>query len=176
MSNCKCASPWLLVYIWVPGRPDTSGGCDFVLSVVPSPMHPQHLAQGWAFTNCSTHICCMSAWIIIFSGFPGGSDGKESTCNVGDLGFNLWVGKIPWKRERLPTPVFLPREFPGQRSLAGYSPQGHKESDTTERLSLSLLSSIITLNVNGLNVPIRRHRPADWTKKKTRALLTPCCL
>ena len=36
--------------------------------------------------------------------------------------FDPWVGKIPWRREWLPTPVFLPREFHGQRSLAGYSP------------------------------------------------------
>ena len=42
-----------------------------------------------------------------------------------------WVGKIPWKWERLPTPVFWPGEFHGL-----YSPWGHKESDMTERLSL----------------------------------------
>ena len=53
-------------------------------------------------------------------------------------GFNPWVGKIPWRRERLPTPVFWPGEFHGRRSLAGYSLWGHKESDTTEWLSLSL--------------------------------------
>ena len=47
-------------------------------------------------------------------------------------GFNSWVGKIPWRREWQPTPVFLPGEFRGQRSLVGYSPWGHKESDTTE--------------------------------------------
>ena len=41
------------------------------------------------------------------------------------------VGKIPWRAWQL-TPVFLPGEFHGQRSLAGYSPWGHKESDTTE--------------------------------------------
>ena len=50
-----------------------------------------------------------------------------------------WVGTIPWRREWLPTPVFLLREVQGQRSLTGYSPQGHKESDTTEQLALSLL-------------------------------------
>ena len=44
-----------------------------------------------------------------------------------------WVGKIPWRRERLNTPVFWPGEF---HRL--YNPWGHKESDTTERLSLSL--------------------------------------
>ena len=52
--------------------------------------------------------------------------------------FHLWVAKIPWRREQLPTPIFLPGEFHGQRSLAGYSPRGHTESDTTEQLSLLL--------------------------------------
>ena len=41
-------------------------------------------------------------------GFPGGSDGKASDCNVGDLEFDPWVGKIPWRRKWQPTPVFLP--------------------------------------------------------------------
>ena len=50
-------------------------------------------------------------------------------------GFNPWVGKIPWRREGLPTPVFCPREF------QGHSPWGCKESDTTEWLSLSLSTS-----------------------------------
>ena len=50
----------------------------------------------------------------------------------GRPGFDPWVGKIPWRRERLPTPVFRPGETHEQRSLAGYSPRGHKESDTTE--------------------------------------------
>ena len=47
-----------------------------------------------------------------------------------------WVGKIPLRREMLPTPVFLPRESQGQRSLAGYSPWGRKESDVTEQLAI----------------------------------------
>ena len=55
-------------------------------------------------------------------------------------GFNPWVGKIPWRREWLPTPVFVPGAFHGQRSLAGYNPWGHKDSDTTEGLTLSLFS------------------------------------
>ena len=46
--------------------------------------------------------------------------------------FNPWVGKIPWRRARQLTPVFLPGEFNGQRSLADYSPWGCKESDVTE--------------------------------------------
>ena len=51
--------------------------------------------------------------------------------------FGPWVGKIPCRREWQPTPVFLPGESHGQRSLVGYSPLGCKESDTTEPLSLS---------------------------------------
>ena len=50
--------------------------------------------------------------------------------------FDPWVGKIPWSRGWLPTPVFLTGEFHGQRSLAGYSPWDHKELDTTEQLTL----------------------------------------
>ena len=46
-------------------------------------------------------------------------------------GFNPWVEKIPWRREWLPTPVFLPGELHGQRSLVGYSPCS-AELDTTE--------------------------------------------
>ncbi|XP_055252261.1 fibroblast growth factor 6 isoform X1 [Moschus berezovskii] len=70
------------------------------------------------------------------TGFPGGSDGKESACNAEDPGSQ--AGKIPWRREWLPTPVLWPGESHGQRSLAGYSPRGYKESDTTEPLTLSL--------------------------------------
>ena len=46
-----------------------------------------------------------------------------------------WVQKIPWRREWLPIPVFLPGEVQRQRSLPGYRPGGRRESDTPERLS-----------------------------------------
>ena len=52
------------------------------------------------------------------------------------LGFDLWVRKIPWRRERLPTPAFSFREFHRQRSLVGYSSWGLKESDVTEQVIL----------------------------------------
>ena len=58
----------------------------------------------------------------------------------GRPGFDPWVGKIPWRKERLPTPVFWPGEF---REL--YRPWGCKESDTTERLSLQ---TQVALEVN----------------------------
>ena len=62
---------------------------------------------------------------------------KNLPANAGDmrLGFDPWVGKIPWRREWQPTPGFLPGESHGQRSLVGYSPWGHKEWDTTVQLS-----------------------------------------
>ena len=52
-------------------------------------------------------------------------------------GFDPWVGKIPCRKEWLSTPIFWPAESHGQRNLAGYTPWGCKESDMTERLSLS---------------------------------------
>ena len=60
-------------------------------------------------------------------GFPGGTCGKEPACNAGDMRdkrcwFSPWVGKIPWGRAWQPTPVFLPGEFNGQRSLVGCGP------------------------------------------------------
>ena len=49
-------------------------------------------------------------------------------------GFDPWVGKIPWRRKRQPTPILLPEKFHGLRSLVGYSPWGRKELNTTEQL------------------------------------------
>ena len=49
---------------------------------------------------------------------PGDSDGKRIYLQYRRPGFNPWVGKIPWRREWPPTPVFLPGEFHRQRSLA----------------------------------------------------------
>ena len=48
---------------------------------------------------------------LLFWDFPGGSAGKESSCNVGDLGLIPGLGRFPWRRESLPTPVFWPAEF-----------------------------------------------------------------
>jgi len=65
--------------------------------------------------------------------------------------FDPWVRKIPWRRPWQPTPVFLPGQFHGQRSLRSYSPRGHKELDVTERISgISLeqaLQLIITISL-----------------------------
>ena len=75
-------------------------------------------------------------------GFPGGSVVKNLLANSGDIGdrFNPWVRKIPWRREWQPTPVFLPGESHGQRSLVGYSPRGHRESDMTQHAVCTLVA------------------------------------
>ena len=84
-------------------------------------------------------------------GFPGGSAGKESAHNAGDLGSIPGLGRFPWRRERLPTLVFWPEEFHGL-----YSPWGRKELDTTQQLSLSQSSEGInlanTLTSNSLSI------------------------
>ena len=67
--------------------------------------------------------------------FPPGASGKQSACQCRRhkrCRFHPWVGKILWRRKWHPTPVFLPGKFQGQRSLMGYNPWGHKESDMTE--------------------------------------------
>ena len=64
---------------------------------------------------------------------------KESPCQgrrCRRRRFDYRVRKIPWKTKWQPTPVFFPGKAHGQRSLAGYSPKGHKELDTTERLCI----------------------------------------
>ena len=70
-------------------------------------------------------------------GFPGGASAKGYTCQYSrckKLGFDLWVGKIPWRRAWQPTPVFLPGESHEQRSLGVGGATVHRvtESDTTE--------------------------------------------
>ena len=67
---------------------------------------------------------------FIYFGQKGGSDGIASCLQCGRPGFDPWVGKIRWRRQWHPTPVLLPRKSHGQRSLVGYSPWHHKESDT----------------------------------------------
>ena len=77
----------------------------------------------------------------MFMGLPRWCSGKESTCQCRRrkrCGLNPCIRKMPWRRKWQPIPVFLPGESHGQRNLAGYSPWGRKESDTTEDRDLDL--------------------------------------
>ena len=84
--------------------------------------------------NDETHNEQRNCLNLIILGFPGGSSGKEPACQCGRHKrhtFDPVVGKIPWWRKWQPTPVLLPGESQGQRSLAGYGPYGRIELDMT---------------------------------------------
>ena len=77
----------------------------------------------WAYTleNCNSkrhmYLNVQVSWWL---------SGKESICQCRRCGFHPWVRLIPWKRKWRPISVFLPEESHGQRSLADYSPWGHR--------------------------------------------------
>ena len=79
--------------------------------------------------------CLLVPWDL--GKLSGDSDGKESTCNAGDLGSIPGLGRSSGEVNGIHTPVFLPGESCGQQSLPCYSPWGHKESDPTEPLSVT---------------------------------------
>ena len=71
----------------------------------------------------------------MFLGFAGGSDDKESACNAGDLGLIPGLGRFPGGGHGNPLQYSCLENPPEQRSLVGYSPWSHKESDLTEQLN-----------------------------------------
>ena len=75
---------------------------------------------------------------LLCEGFPPSSVGKESACSARDPGLIPGLGKIPWRKKWQPPPVFLLGKSHGQRSLVGCSAGDHKESGTTERLTLTM--------------------------------------
>ena len=82
--------------------------------------------------NVRLCFCVILSWMSVFY-FELHSERQQRICLPSKRrGFDPWVRKIPWRREWQPTPVFLPGESHGQRSLVSYSPRGLKESDTTE--------------------------------------------
>ena len=97
--------------------------------------------------SASTYRVAIYTYIHRVWSFPGGASGKEPTCQCRRPkrhGFYPWVGKSPWRRKWQPIPVFLPGKSHGQRSLGGYSPQGHEGSDMADRLSTHIHTMYIT--------------------------------
>ena len=133
--SCSCSRPeppasfslGRKVVLWMPEMSPVPGDCVWgsgsVLPLNPlarplrSPPSPVGLSPVNPTWEWKDHPSCLPSPP---KGFPGGSDAKESACSAGDP-----VGSLgqedPWRREWLPTPVFLPRESHGQRSRAGYS-------------------------------------------------------
>ena len=78
-----------------------------------------------------------------FEGFPGGPNGKESACNVGDMGFIPGLRRSPGGGHGYPLWYSCPENPHGQRTLACDSPWGGKESDVTEQLSTQLFETTL---------------------------------
>ena len=102
------------------------------------------------FENVSIKLEIPDFWIWRVPLFKGWSSQvalvvktpPTNAADARDMGFNPWVGKIPWRRAQQPPPVFLPGEAHGQRSQVGYSLRGHKDSDTTEHSKTHYLKLI----------------------------------
>ena len=90
--------------------------------------------------------------LMDYEGSHGGSDVKESAYNVEDLSLIPELGRFPWRRERLPSPLFWPGEFHGQRSLAGYSPCNSPGQNTGVG-SCSLLQGIFPTQGSNPGLP-----------------------
>ena len=97
--------------------------------------------------HVGVHRIFLSSHVECPRGFPGGSDGKESACNVGDPGWIPGLGRSPGEGNGHPPPVFLPGKPQGQRTLAGYRPWGCKKSDTTEWLTLTRSVWLLELRI-----------------------------
>ena len=130
-------------------------GCSFDILEISHSVAPACLCwvfyKSWGFplTDSSISVQCIkcnhslgqlrrSGLSLTLEGFVDVASHKESTCQCRRCKrweFNSWVRKIPWRREWLPTPVFLPGEFHGQRSPVDYSPWSCKESDMSEQMN-----------------------------------------
>ena len=113
----------------------------------PPPINYYHLASATTQnpTLSRRHTVWLSRYLMRYQafkwGFPGGSAGKESACNAGDLGSIPGLGRSFGERNGLPTPVSWPGEFHGL-----YSPWGREESDMTEQLSLYFFRHLSYVN------------------------------
>ena len=93
-----------------------------------------------------------SAASAVALGFPGGSEVKSVCLECRRPGFDPCIRKIPWRRKGQPTPVLLPGESHGGRSLVGYSPWGGKELDATDNFTCCLLISMVSRETVSLHV------------------------
>ena len=117
------------------------------------------------------YLICTSTCICqdISMGFPCGSAGKESACNVGDLGLIPGLGRFPWRRERLLTPVFLP-EFHGLHS-SWMAKSGTQQSNLHFHFFffnfyfyfILLYNTVLVLPYIDMNPPQVYMRSQTWT-------------
>ena len=109
-----------------------------------SPQAPVSLRTLILDSFCYCNPACLLVkpeipFVVVFHlGSPGSTVVKNPPASARDSGVDPCVGEILWRRKWQPTPIFLPGESHGQRSLAGYSLWGCKESDMTENACLSI--------------------------------------
>ena len=125
-----CSLPVSSVQVILQGR-IWEGGCHFLLQEI---FPNQRLKTALSPSLAGRFFAANLLRYPIIHGLSWWLSGKESACSVGDLGLICGLGWFPWRRKLQPTPIFLPRKFQGQRSLADYSPCVCKELDMTERL------------------------------------------
>ena len=119
------------------------------MSCVAESLQPVLSHENSYLLDDSDHICQKLEEICLLVGLPSGTSDKEPACQCRRLKrhrFDSWVGKIPWRRAWQPSPVLLPGESHGQRSLAGYNLWGRKSqtrlSDSTTTTPVDLRQSI----------------------------------
>ena len=116
---------------WVDNPDLSNSKCLTVFPYPPKSLHSLHLSFLFStvlhelFFQNTNFVFPLLSWVYPVTQL------ERIRLQCGRSGLSSWVGKTPWRRE--PTPVFWPGEFHGL-----YSPWGHKESDITERISLSL--------------------------------------
>ena len=120
---------------WLPSSMLTASTYSYISTTQPVIHSFPHLFS----STPSHHPLLIFLGLSHLSPFPGGSDGKESACNAGDPSSTPGLRSFPEERNGNPLQYSCLENLHGQRSLAGYSPWGLKESDTTEGLTLLLL-------------------------------------
>ena len=145
-STCQCRrlkrgefNPWVGKISWRRAWQPTPVFLPGEFPRTEEPGSPQSTGMQRVGHDCVTntsHFTSSSLWWC---------SGKESTCQCRRLKrwvFDPWVRKILWSRKWHSTPIFLPGESHGQRSLVGYSPWAHKESDMTENIHSMYYGSV----------------------------------
>ena len=113
---------------------------------------------------------------VFLMDFPSSSAGKESTCNVGDLGSIPGLGRSPGGGHGNPLQYSCLENPDGQRSLAGYSPWGHKESDMTEQLSADILKHYVDYIKHTGGVNTADDRWPVFTQERIKMFYFICLL
>ena len=110
---------------------------------------PKNIIYFKSFFHCRSLLWIILSVITDQMGLPWWLSGKEPAFQCRRCGFHPWVGEIPWRRKRQPIPIFLPGKSHGQRSLAGYTTQSWKESDTTKQCSTDVKSNNLKMEIPG---------------------------